>query len=66
METKPKNDASDKDEAKNKNSQYQDDISGSDEATEDNGTPVLDEEDLEENEIDEDDVDDIEWEDTKA
>ena len=35
METKPKNDASDKDEAKNKNSRYQNDITGSDEATED-------------------------------
>lgn len=35
-------------------------------AVEDDGTPVLDEEDLEENDLDEDEVEDIEWEEPKS
>jgi len=63
METQPKKHASDKDEAKNSNSRYRDDFTGSDDATEDDGTPVLDEADLEANNIDDEEADDIEWED---
>jgi hypothetical protein len=33
-----------------------------DDAVEEDGTPVLEEEDLEENDLDEDEVEDIEWE----
>jgi hypothetical protein len=36
------------------------------EAIEDDGTPVMDEEDLEENDLDEEEADDVEWEDPKG
>lgn len=39
------------------------DLPQEDAAVEDDGSPVLDEEDLEENKISEEEVDDIEWED---
>lgn len=35
------------------------------EAIEDDGTPVMDEEDLEENDLDEEEAEDVEWEDPK-
>lgn len=35
---------------------------GDEEALEEDGTPVLDEEDLEENNLDEEEVEDVEWE----
>lgn len=37
----------------------------SDDAVEEDGTPVLDEEDLEENDLDEDEADEIIWEEPK-
>jgi len=38
------------------------DMSTTNDAVEDDGTPVLDEEDLEENDLDEDEAEDLEWE----
>ena len=37
----------------------------SDDAVEDDGTPVLDEKDLEENDLDVDEAEDIQWDDAK-
>ena len=65
METQPGKSASDRNEAKNTKSRKHTSQTGKDSVEED-GTPVLDEEDLEENDIDDDAVDDIEWEDPKA
>ena len=36
-----------------------------DEAVEEDGTPVLDEEDLEQNDLDEEEADNVQWEDPK-
>jgi len=61
METQHKKHASDNDEMQSKNSGNQNDSANSNDAVEEDGTPVLEEEDLEENNIDEDEADDIEW-----
>lgn len=54
-----------KDETDRDDTWNQNDSTDTNNATEEDGSPVLDEEDLEENHIDEDEADDIEWEEPK-
>ena len=42
------------------------DMSTGNDAVEDDGTPVLDEEDLEENDLDEEEAEDLEWDEPSA
>jgi hypothetical protein len=42
------------------------DMSATNDAVEDDGTPVLDEEDLEETGLDEEEVEDVEWEEPES
>jgi len=66
METNKKNRANADNEEKNKNvTGLNSGIENTDDAIEDDGTPVLDEEDLHENDLDVEEAEDIEWEDTK-
>jgi hypothetical protein len=66
METNKKNRANADNEEKNKNvTGLNSGIENTDDAIEDDGTPVLDEEDLDENDLDVEEAEDIEWEDTK-
>jgi len=62
MKNVPKNQSTD-DNEKAKNQQ---DSDNTEDAVEDDGTPVLEEEDLEENDIDEDEAEDIEWDEPKS
>jgi hypothetical protein len=66
MKTNKKNRANAANEEENKNvTGSNSGIENTDDAIEDDGTPVLDEEDLEENDLDVEQAEDIEWEDTK-
>ena len=65
MQTQPKKHSSVKDETDRDDTWNQNDSTDTNNATEEDGSPVLDEEDLEENHIDEDEADDIEWEEPK-
>jgi hypothetical protein len=51
---------------KNHPNEHDTDVSLQDEAVEEDGTPVLDEEYLEENDLDDEEADDVEWEDSKG
>ena len=67
METNKKNTANAGNEEKNKNvTGSNSGLGNADDAIEDHGTPVLDEEDLEENDLDVEEAEDIEWEETKG
>ena len=67
METNKKNAANAGNEQKNKNvTGSNSGLGNADDAIEDDGTPVLDEEDLEENDLDVEEAEDIEWEETKG
>ena len=67
METNKKNSTNTDQEERNKKvTGTNPGLGNADEAIEDDGTPVLDEEDLEENDLDVEDAEDIEWEDPKG
>ena len=65
MEVNDKNQTPQGKEASNATTGNDAGSSQQDEAVEEDGTPVLDEEDLEQNDLDEDEADNVQWEDPK-
>ena len=62
MQAQPKNNTGEIEEKKDENAGFREPENNSNsDAVEEDGTPVLDEEDLEENNIDEEEAEDIEW-----
>ncbi len=61
-----KNDPKNQPSYGNQKAKNQPDSDDTEDAVEEDGTPVLEEEDLEENGIDEDEVEDIEWDEPKS
>lgn len=66
MKTQPKNKTSKTEEKDDENVKDQNTGNNTNDAVEDDGTPVLDEEDLEENNINEEEAEDIEWKEPKG
>lgn len=65
MQNPTKKHSSVKNETDTNDTWNQNDSTHTSNATEDDGTPVLDEADLEENNLDDEEVDDVEWEEPK-